>query len=166
MCCIPGGRHRPVTSMFELTQEWEFDRSVAILKPPVEISNLLAGRHLALVRAVGLLGTPKDEKVAIIPSNRRQHLNIHGVIDLETGKTQMLEVPTVDANSTIALLVAVLSAYTTMCRIHVFLDWARYHQQWLVREGQRITLHFVPALSPHLNPIQRLWGCHAPKRHP
>ncbi len=85
-------------------------------------------------------GAPKDEKVAITPSNGRQRLNIHGVIDLETGQTQMLEVPTIDANSTIALLVAVLAAYPTMRRIHVFLDQARYHraklvQQWLAREG-------------------------------
>ena len=31
-------------------------------------------------------------------------------------------------------------------------------RQWLARDGARIALHFVPAYSPHLNPIERLWG--------
>jgi transposase len=114
------------------------------------------------VRAVGCWA-PKDEAIAINPSSGRERLNIHGAIDLETGKTQMLEVPTVDANSTILLLMAILAAYPTMAMIHVFLDNARYHhaklvRDWLAREGHRITLHFIPTYSPHLNPIERLWG--------
>ncbi|MEB0284627.1 IS630 family transposase, partial [Sphingomonas sp. 10B4] len=106
---------------------------------------------------------PKDQAVAITPSSGRDRVNIHGAIDLETGKTQMLDVPTVDAQSTILLLIAILAAHPSMRIIHVFLDNARYHHarlvsEWLAREGGRITLHFVPTYSPHLNPIERLWG--------
>ena len=106
---------------------------------------------------------PKDEAVAITPSSGRDRLNIHGAIDLETGQTQMLDVPAVDAQSTILLLMAILAAYPSKRRIHVFLDNARYHharlvREWLSSQGCRITLHFVPAYSPHLNPIERLWG--------
>jgi transposase len=106
---------------------------------------------------------PKDEKIAIAPSSGRERLNVHGAIDLETGKTQMLDVPTVDARSTILLLMAILAAYPSLRMIHVFLDNARYHharlvREWLTREGGRITLHFIPTYSPHLNPIERLWG--------
>ena len=73
----------------------------------------------------------------------------------------MIEVVTVDALSTIALLVAI--EYPAMRIIHVFLDNARYHharavQDWLALPGRRIRLHFVPAYCPHLNPIERLWG--------
>jgi transposase len=114
------------------------------------------------VRVVGCWA-PKDEAIAITPSSGRERLNIHGAIDLETGRTQMLEVPVVDANSTILLLVAILAAYPSMAMIHVFLDNARYHharlvRDWLARHGGRITLHFIPTYSPHLNPIERLWG--------
>ena len=28
----------------------------------------------------------------------------------------------------------------------------------LAQPGRRVTLHFVPAYCPHLNPIERLWG--------
>ncbi|WP_417614189.1 IS630 family transposase, partial [Parasphingorhabdus sp.] len=97
------------------------------------------------------------------PSSGRDRVNIHGAIDLETGKTQMLDVLTVDAQSTILLLMAILATHPSRRLIHVFLDNARYHharlaQEWLVRKGQRIRLHFVPTYSPHLNPIERLWG--------
>lgn len=114
------------------------------------------------VRVVGCWAA-KDEAIAITPSSGRERLNIHGAIDLETGKTQMLDVPVVDASSTIMLIAAILAAYPSMRMIHVFLDNARYHharlvRDWLAQRGGRITLHFVPTYSPHLNPIERLWG--------
>ena len=106
---------------------------------------------------------PQDQAVAITPSSGRDRVNIHGAIDLETGKTQMLEVPTVNAQTTILLLIAILAAHPSKRMIHLFLDNARYHharlvKAWLAQNGQRLTLHFVPTYSPHLNPIERLWG--------
>src|SRR4051794_9893034 len=104
---------------------------------------------------------PKEVKVAVDQTSGRDRLNIHGALDLETGRTRMIEVVTVDALSTIALLIAI--EYPAMRIIHVFLDNARYHharavQDWLALPGRRIRLHFVPAYCPHLNPIERLWG--------
>ena len=74
----------------------------------------------------------------------------------------MIEATTVDAASTIALLMAIVSMYPTKRLIHVFLDNARYHhavlvQEWLARPGCRIKLHFIPSYCPHVNPIERLW---------
>src|SRR5262249_45190915 len=88
--------------------------------------------------------------------------NIHGAVDLETGSTRMIEATTIDATSTIALLMAIVSMYPTKRLIHVFLDNAWYHhavlvQEWLARPGCRIKLHLVPSYCPHLNPIERLW---------
>ena len=45
----------------------------------------------------------------------------------------------------------------------MFLNNARCHhakivREWLAQPGHRVTLHFVPAYCPHLNPIERLWG--------
>ncbi len=106
---------------------------------------------------------PKETKVAIDQTSGRQRLNIHGAIDLETGKTRMLDVLTVDAMSTIALLMAIEALYPALRLIHVFMDQAKYHhakkvRQWLAQPGRRIKLHFIPTYSPHLNPIERLWG--------
>jgi transposase len=114
------------------------------------------------VRPVGCWG-PKDVPVALEQSSGRDRLNIHGAIDLETGQTVMKDVLTVDAMSTIMLLMAIEAMYPGMRLVHVFLDNARYHhaklvQAWLARPGCRIKLHFVPAYCPHLNSIERLWG--------
>ena len=106
---------------------------------------------------------PAKEHLAIEQTTGRQRLNIHGAIDLESGKTAMIDVETVDATSTIRLLQAIETMYPLLTMIHVFLDNARYHhavrvQEWLALPGRRITLHFIPAYCPHLNPIERLWG--------
>jgi len=106
---------------------------------------------------------PSDENLAIEQTSGRQRINIHGAVDLETGQTRMIEVVTVDAESTIRLLASIEAFYPMLVLIHVFLDNARYHhaklvQEWLAQPGRRIKLHFIPAYCPHLNPIERLWG--------
>jgi transposase len=106
---------------------------------------------------------PKDTQVAITQNSGRRRLNVHGATDLETGRTRMLDVPVVDAMSTIALLMAIEAMFPANRLVHVFLDNARYHhaklvRQWLDRPECRIRLHFIPAYCPHLNPIERLWG--------
>ncbi len=120
------------------------------------------------VRPVGCWA-PKEVPVAVEQSSGRDRLNIHGAIDLETGKTVMKDVLTVDPLSTIMLLMAIEAVYPGMRLVHVFLDNARCHhaklvQAWLARPDCRIKLHFVPAYCPHPwsasrpKPIERLWG--------
>lgn len=106
---------------------------------------------------------PKDVKIALEQTTGRQNLNIHGTIELETGRTVMLEASDVDANSTIRLMEALETAYPNKRRIYLFLDNARYHyarsvRDWLQRPGCRIKMRFIPTYCPHLNPIERLWG--------
>jgi transposase len=106
---------------------------------------------------------PKDANIAVPQTTRRQGMNIHGALDLETGKTAMVEALSVDAESTIRLLILLQAMYPRKRIIHLFLDNARYHhakkvQDWLAQPGCRIKLHFIPSYCPHLNPIERLWG--------
>src|SRR5208282_800212 len=119
---------------------------------------------------------PKELRVAVEQSSGRDRLNVPPrlrkgrlAIDLETGKTAMRDVLTVDAVSTIMLLMAIEAMYPGRRLVHLFLDNARYHhaklvQAWLARPGCRIKLHFIPAYCPHPwsasrpKPIERLWG--------
>lgn len=121
-----------------------------------------AVRPTHTVRPVGCWA-PQGVQVAVEQNSGRDRLNIHGAIDLETGKTKMIEALTVDAQSAIMLFIAIMAMYPTKKLIHVFLDNARYHhavlvQEWLGQPDCRIKLHFIPAYCPHLNPIERLWG--------
>ena len=115
------------------------------------------------VRPVGCWAPKDGPPIAVAQTSGRQRLNLHSAIDLETGATRMLEVTTVNAISTIMLLMAIEAMFPNRRLIHVFLDNARYHhaklvQAWLARPGCRIKLHFIPVYCPHLDPIERLWG--------
>jgi transposase len=106
---------------------------------------------------------PKEIKIAVEQTSGRQRLNIHGAIDLESGRTCMIDVDTVNAISTIMLLTAIEAMYPNVRVIHLFLDNAAYHhaklvREWLMQPGRKIKLHFIPAYCPHLDAIERLWG--------
>jgi hypothetical protein len=129
------------------------------------------------VRPVGCWA-PKDTPLAVPQTSGRQHLNIHGAIDLETGKTRMIEAATVNAISMIMLLRAIEAMYPGKRLIHLFMDNARYHhaklvQAWLARTGCRIKLHFIPS-PPLPAPLVRFaakadraaMGPDAQARHP
>ncbi len=114
------------------------------------------------VRPVGCWA-PKEQDIAVDQSSGRERINIHGAINLETGQTRIIEVPTVNAASTIALLAAIEAFNPQLRKIHVFWDNARYHhaemvQEWLNRPDCRIVPHFIPSYCPHLDAIERLWG--------
>jgi transposase len=106
---------------------------------------------------------PKDVAVAVEQTTGREHVNIQGAIDLETGTTCMQDVESVDAASTIALFETIEARFPKQRAIYVIADNARCHraklvQEWLKRPGCRIRLLFIPPYCPHLNPIERLWG--------
>jgi hypothetical protein len=63
---------------------------------------------------------PKEANIAVPQTTRRQGLNIHGALDLETGKTMMVEALSVDAASTIRLLIAIQAMYPGKRLIHLF----------------------------------------------
>jgi transposase len=114
------------------------------------------------VRPVGCWA-PKDQDIAVDQSSGRERINIHGALNLETGETRIIEVPTVNAVSTIALLSGIEAFNPKLRKIHVFWDNARYHhaemvQEWLNRPDCRIVPHFIPSYCPHLDSIERLWG--------
>ncbi len=148
------------------------DKQAAFIEAYEDLLNHLADDEAVLfgdavhpthaVRPVGCWA-PRDLPIAVAQTGGRQRPNIHGALDLETGKARMLEVATVNAASTIMLLMAIEAMYPSKRMIHLFLDNARYHhaklvQAWLARPGCRIKLHFIPTYCPHLDPIERLWG--------
>lgn len=106
---------------------------------------------------------PRDAAIAVEQTTGRDHVNIQGAIDLETGVTCMHAVEAVDAASTIALLEAIAARFPRKRVIYVIADNARCHraklvQAWLQQPGCRIRLIYIPPYCPHLNPIERLWG--------
>ena len=91
----------------------------------------------------------------------RSRLNIHGAMDAETYATTVLySEETVDGNSTIDLMKALESLYPYVVVIYMILDNAKYHYSKIVKayeEVSRVQLVYLPAYSPELNLIERLW---------
>jgi transposase len=90
----------------------------------------------------------------------RTRINITGAVNLATLEVTHNHYVTVNAETTIDFLRLVESKYPSVPRIHVLLDQSGYHRSEEVARfimKSRIILHFLPAHSPNLNPIERLW---------
>jgi hypothetical protein len=71
--------------------------------------------------------SPKEVRVAVEENSGQDRLIVHGAIDLETSKTAMRHVLTVDAVSTIMLLMAIEAMYPGKRLVHPFLESVRDH---------------------------------------
>lgn len=96
-----------------------------------------------------------------IPTNGGQkRINILGALNLAEMTVHTQHFDTLNAPNFITFLTMLL---TTMPKgtIHLILDQARYQKcnelnEWL-EHNPRIKLHYLPAYSPNLNTIERLW---------
>src|SRR5271170_5948053 len=96
-----------------------------------------------------------------IPANSgRSRINLSGVIDVVVHKVLVQENKMLNAEATISFFRKIEEAYPEKTRVHVFCDNARYYRNKTVIEylkTSKVRLHFLPAYSPNLNPIERLW---------
>ena len=102
----------------------------------------------------------RGEKRELKTNSGRQRLNLHGAINAETHEVTVIESDTVNKDSTIELLETVRQKYFLAPMIYIILDNARYHYSKEVKDylkGKNIKLVFLPAYSPNLNLIERLW---------
>jgi transposase len=96
-----------------------------------------------------------------IPTNGGQkRLNILGALDLAGMSIHTQEYETINAEAIIAFLSDLLAVLPELT-LHIILDRAGYHtcaavKEW-VAKNLRIKLHFLPAYSPNLNTIERVW---------
>lgn len=91
----------------------------------------------------------------------RTRLNIIGAMKLDDiGNTITARYDTINAESIIQHLQLLRNTHGEKGTIYFILDKAPYHRaESVAREAEKlnITLKFLPAYSPNLNPIERLW---------
>ena len=113
---------------------------------------------------------PSQEKLAIEQTSGRRRFNIHGAIDLETGRTRMIEALTIDAASTIQAAAIDRGALSDAGAHPCFLG-QRALSSCQARAGMvgpagtthQAALH--PNVLPALEPDRTVMGPHAQKRH-
>jgi len=101
-------------------------------------------------------GTHKEIK----SNSGRQRININGAINIENLKVSVHYGESINAQSTIALFKKIDRANKNADKIYVIADNARYYKCKIVDDylkSSKIELIFLPAYSPNLNLIERLW---------
>ena len=98
-----------------------------------------------------------------VPTNTgRKRLNINGVLNIKTMEVITYFSETINAEETIHLFDKIQITYPNKKKIYLILDNARYYKNKLIKaylkkRKCRIKLIFLPAYSPNLNFIERLW---------
>ena len=107
----------------------------------------------------------KGDDKAVKTTGSRTRLNIVGAIRLGHLQDTVIEKyekyeKTVNGESIIDFFKKVRTFYPNKGVINLILDGAGYHRSAEVKEAakkENIKLHYLPAYSPNLNPIERLW---------
>ena len=102
----------------------------------------------------------KGERKSIATTGQQKRLHITGGICLEGHKIIYDKADKIDNVSIQSFLYKLRSKYPENNRIHVIWDNASYHKKEEVKKCAKklnIILNYLPAHSPNLNPIERLW---------
>lgn len=102
----------------------------------------------------------RGREMVIQANTGRRRVNLNGAYCIENHSVVVQESDTVNAQSTIALFNEILRKQP-LGFIYIILDNAKYYHSQLITEflhgNLRIKLLFLPAYSPNLNVIERLW---------
>jgi transposase len=103
----------------------------------------------------------KGKEKEILSVSGRSRVNINAVMNAENPcEVVMVESKSVDAESTLTLYKKLEALHPEAKNIYVICDNARYYKNKLLNESlknSKIKQVFLPAYSPNLNLIERLW---------
>jgi hypothetical protein len=81
---------------------------------------------------------------------------LYGAIAPTTGEGFFLEMPALDSHCFQVFLTQLAQKYSESLNIMI-LDRGRFHRAKALQVPKNIVLEFLPAYSPELNPMERLW---------
>lgn len=104
----------------------------------------------------------KGEEKQVRTNTGRKRLNINGVLNIETMTPITHFSETINAQTTMELFDKIQLVYKEKTTIYLIIDNATYYKNkgvkaYLEKADCRIKLIFLPAYSPNLNFIERLW---------
>lgn len=105
---------------------------------------------------------PEDKDPVLFHAPTRKSVAVFGAVRINDGRLCTLQEPIFNSTTFLAFLKKVLRYRMKGEKIVLILDNARYHrakdiQPWLESHKSLLKLEFLPAYSPELNPIERVW---------
>jgi len=105
---------------------------------------------------------PEEKDPVVLLAPTRKSVSLFGAVNVSDGRLVTRFEKQFDAMTFKAFLIQLLRHRKKGKRIVVMLDNARYHHAKVLREFLRkkrkvLRLEFLPAYSPELNPIERVW---------
>ncbi|HCF28544.1 MAG TPA: IS630 family transposase [Cyanobacteria bacterium UBA11049] len=142
-------------------QEWVTDTLTPLIQQVKEgKAHLLFMDSAHLVMGVFLCCLWSFSRVFIQSASARKRLNVLGAVDAVSKQITFLTITTyITAQTVVDFLGQLREKYPTL-PLYIVLDNARYQHCQLVKQtAQLLAIHllFLPAYSPNLNIIERLW---------
>ena len=152
---VPGKADKQAQKAF--IAEYEKLKQKAGKKEPIYFVDSVHPEHQTRLAYGWILKGVRKE----IGTTARQHrLNYMGGICLSTQKIVYESAEKINETSIQSFLYRLRRQHVGKYKVHVIWDNAGYHNSKLVREFAKelgIIIHYLPAYSPNLNPIERLW---------
>jgi transposase len=102
----------------------------------------------------------KGEEKAIKTNSGRKRINLNGALNLEDMDITVLSEETINTYAMMRLILTLEEKQPTG-KLYLILDNARYNHSYLftlfLEDHPRVHLKYLPAYSPNLNTIERLW---------
>jgi len=105
---------------------------------------------------------PEDKDPVVLLAPTRKSVSLFGAVNVKDGRLVTRFEKQFDAMTFKAFLIQLLRHRKKGKKMVILLDNARYHHAkvlWQFLKENRTILHleFIPAYSPELNPIERVW---------
>ena len=149
---VPGKADKQAQKAF--ISEYEKLKKKAGKKEPIYFVDSVHPEHQTRLAYGWIL---KGVRKAIGTTARQHRLNYMGGICLSTQKIVYESAKKIDEQSIQSFLYRLRKQHPGNYKVHVILDNAGYHHSKLVKEFAEelgIKLHYLPAYSPNLNPIE------------
>ena len=128
--------------------------------PPDEALIFVDSVHPTQATKLGYGWIKRGKSNFVKTTASRSRLNISGSINIKTKEILTQKYGTVNGENVINFFKYIEINNPSMKKIHVVIDGAGYYRNQLLLDWvatSKIKLHQLPAYSPNLNPIERLW---------
>jgi len=154
-------------TMESTEKQLEFENKYAQLKDDLQADEnmlFLDGVHPTHNTKAGCAWVEKGKEKIIETNSGRDRINLNGAYNIMSGEVIVNPSKTVNSDSTLELFDSIIENYSDSdANIYLFADNARYYKSKMIQEAletdeyKRIKMIFLPAYSPNLNPIERVW---------